>query len=241
VTAVLAAAWRTEEADGFPHLVPLPSMGVRRFLRYWSTLDEGERQGLREALVSRGTMAFGVLPGALEGAQARAFEGWVNRGLLGGAADGGPGTIPLRLARNMVSAARSDPQVAAMLGNWDGAEIAEVAATESASASALRRVIGPLLRERFGLSAEKGSGGVWTYERQDGLRAQIDYGGRSQLRYWLRVPGRASGFAANLEGTFGLTQDWDWITAAGAEATAGMLAEGIAYVVALGDEIVALG
>jgi hypothetical protein len=222
---VLAANWAEEESADFPRLRRMPSTGVRKFLRYWGGLAVADRPTLRMALVSRGSMAFGDQPGPLEGAEAAAYARWVNSGLLG---DGGLDGISLRLARNMISAARNEPEMAQVLARFDPAELERIAATESAKAPALRKRIEPLLKSRFGLTARKAGGGVWYYEDPArGLRAMVDFGGRTQLRYSVRTPpaGELRPVMLSLESAFGLIQDWDWITEAGTDDAATLLAD----------------
>ena len=242
--SVVREAWRREEAEGFPHLRPLPSTSVRRFLEYWERLAPAEREVLRTALASRGTIVLGMMPGALAGDEARVFKAWVDHGLLGRPERPGdqpafsPMWMPLRWARNLISAARTDPMAVSMIAAWDPELVERISATESAKAAGLRKAIKPLLAQRFGLKPANSSGGVWTYTREDDpLRLQVDYGGRSQLRYWVRTPGGPPGFAANLEGIFGLMNDWDWIAESETEAAASLLADGVDYVMALSREV----
>jgi hypothetical protein len=230
---VLAKNWAAEEVAGFPRLSRMPSTGVRKFLRYYRGLPGGERGTLQEALVSRGLLAFGAQPGPLDGAEATAYEAWVRQGLMG---DHGLDSFSLRMARNMISAAKNEPEMAQVMARFPPAELERIAATASATAPMLRKKIEPLLRAGWGLAGRNSGGGVWYYEdTPGGMRVMVDYGGRTQLRYWVRPapvgPIRAT--MVSLEGAFGLIQDWDWITADGADDAAALLAESVAACVDL--------
>ncbi len=232
---ILGDNWAAEESAGFPRLRRMPSTTVRKFLRFHGGLSEPERATLREALVSRGSMAFGALPGPLVGVEATAYNAWVEKGLMG---DHGLDGVSLRLARNMVSAGRNDPQTAQVLARFDPAVLERIAATESAKAPALRKRIEALMKTRFGLAARKSGGGVWYYEDPpNGLRLMVDYGGRTQLRYGLRTPpaGDLRPVSLSLEAAFGLIQDWDWITEDGLDDAVALLADCVADCLALVD------
>jgi hypothetical protein len=142
--------------------------------------------------------------------------------------------MSLRLARNTISAARSDPQLSEFVARQDPAEVERIGATASAKAEQLRRFIGPRLMERLGLKGANKGGGTWSYSDPSGdtpAAVMVDYGGMSQLRYWVRpVPvGQVRGAMLSLEAAFGLIQSWDWITEAGAEDAAELFTDCVAW------------
>jgi hypothetical protein len=127
-----------------------------------------------------------------------------------------------------------------MMAKFDPAELERIDATESAKASQLRKLIEPRLKDRFGVASRNAGGGNWSYENgETGLRVAVDYGGQTQLRYHVRTP-ITNGYRAvmlSLEGAFGLIQDWDWITADGAEDAADLLADCVTDCLALAERV----
>ena len=222
----------SEAASGFAQLRQVPSSAVRRFLDYYAELPPADARELRSALAERGALALGVTHRRPLASQPRpAYERWTNA-MLSPRFASGPSYQPLRLAKNIVGAGLAadwglDPEAAQLL-----------AATNAATAAALRKLIKPLFASRFGLVGRNQGGGDWSYERADGtLEVRLDFGGRTdQLRYWVTAVDPSSGVRvvmATYEGLLGLAGGWDWIVEQDAADAVDLLAGFVELIEAL--------
>jgi hypothetical protein len=230
---VARALLEAEARGGFARLRRVPSSLACRFLEYYDELPSSEAAELREALVDRGGLSLRPVPGQTLPV-VPAYDRWTAALMSGRFAR--PRHLGLRLARNAASAGLADQF------GFTAEEAAELAATRPATAAQLRKLVAPVLAERFGLCGEKLGGGEWKYTREDGsLAVRLDFGGQGdQLRYRVSARDAASGGRiafATYEGVLGLFGGWDWIEEAAAPAAVELLAELVALLAELPERL----
>ena len=237
VTELIRHELDSEESSGFQLLRSIPNTESKRFLRVYEKLSKADRENFKHATSVMACSWFGIPSDPVSDEVADfwkkftelrfhsvTWEDWGTRGL--------------RTLRGMRDAKVTDADFSSLPPE----ALKKIESIETAKAPALRKSAKNIFSERLNATVEKRSGGCYVYTGAlEGIDVSvwIDYGGRSQLVYGIRIP-NVSGISRRLtyEGIYGFGSGvWNFIEDGQEESAMLTLYEAIRKIVDLASRV----
>jgi hypothetical protein len=237
VTELIHHELNAEESSGFQLLRSIPSTESKRFLRVYEKLSRTDRENFKQATSIMSCSWFGIPSDPVSDevadfwkkfAELRlhsvSWEDWGARGL--------------RTLRGMRDAKVTDADFSSLPPE----ALEKIESIETAKAPALRKSAKKIFSEYLNATVEKRSGGCCVYTGAlEGIdvSVRIDYGGRAQLVYGVKVPSVSDiGHRLTYEGVHGFgTGVWDFIEEGQDELAMLTLCEAIRKIVDLASRV----